>query len=107
MEGGIGMTIDLPEEVERSIHAAVKSGRFACADDAVATAWRLFERVSPSMATHAKSPLAMSELNARLLASGMITELPDPAQDIEDDEDDDPVVIAGELLSETIIRERR
>jgi len=37
-----------------------------------------------------------------------MTSLPDPAQDIDDDDSDDaPVIIKGEPLSETIIRERR
>jgi Arc/MetJ-type ribon-helix-helix transcriptional regulator len=39
------MTIYLPKEVERSIEAAVHSGLFASADDAVAAAWRAFERL--------------------------------------------------------------
>ncbi len=38
------MIIHLPEDVERSIKAAVHSGHFASADDAVATAWRAFEQ---------------------------------------------------------------
>ena len=43
-----------------------------------------------------------------MLASGLITTLPDPSQDIDDDDpDDQPVIIKGEPLSETIIRERR
>ena len=42
------------------------------------------------------------------MAAGLFTELPDPAQDIDDDDpDDQPIEIAGEPLSETIIRERR
>jgi Arc/MetJ-type ribon-helix-helix transcriptional regulator len=38
------MTIHLPENVERSIHAAVRSGRFPSVDDAVAAAWIAFNR---------------------------------------------------------------
>ena len=53
-----------------------------------------------------KKPLTPDELNHRLLASGLVTRLPDPAEDIDDD-DDPPIVIKGEPLSETIIRERR
>jgi hypothetical protein len=41
-----------------------------------------------------------------MLASGFLTRLPDPARDL-DDEDVPPVVIGGEPLSETILRERR
>ncbi len=39
------MTIHLPDDVERSIEEAVHSGHFASADDAVAAAWRAFERL--------------------------------------------------------------
>jgi hypothetical protein len=43
-----------------------------------------------------------------MLASGLITSLPDPFQDLDDDDpEDQPVSIKGEPLSETIIRERR
>lgn len=42
------MTIHLPEDVERSIEAAVHSGRFASAEDALAEAWRAFLRQGPS-----------------------------------------------------------
>jgi hypothetical protein len=55
-----------------------------------------------------KKPLTADELNQRLLAAGRIASLPDPALDIDDDDpDDQPVIIKGEPLSETIIRERR
>ena len=53
-----------------------------------------------------KQPLSPGELNARLLASGLVTRLPNPAEDIDAD-DDPPIVIQEEPLSETIIRERR
>jgi hypothetical protein len=47
-------------------------------------------------------------LNQRLLAAGLITQLPDPAHDSDDDDpEDQPIDIIGEPLSETIIRERR
>lgn len=55
-----------------------------------------------------KKPRTVDELNLRLLASGVITRLPDPAQDIDDDDpEDEPIEIEGEPLSETILRERR
>ena len=38
------MTIHLPKDVERSIEAAVHTGHFASADDAIAAAWRAFEQ---------------------------------------------------------------
>ena len=55
-----------------------------------------------------KKPLSIEEIHRQMMASGLITRLPDPAQDIDDDDpDDQPVAIEGEPLSETIIRERR
>ena len=54
-----------------------------------------------------KKPLTRDEFNQRLMAAGLITRLPDPSLDIDDDPDDQPVPIKGEPLSETIIRERR
>jgi Arc/MetJ-type ribon-helix-helix transcriptional regulator len=38
------MTIRLPKDVETSITTAVRSGRFSSVDDALAEAWRSFER---------------------------------------------------------------
>jgi hypothetical protein len=55
-----------------------------------------------------KKPLTRDEFNQRLIAAGLITRLPDPSLDIDDDDpEDQPVAIKGEPLSETIIRERR
>jgi hypothetical protein len=55
-----------------------------------------------------KKPLTRDELNRRLLAEGRLASLPNPALDLDDDDpDDQPIIIEGEPLSETIIRERR
>ena len=54
-----------------------------------------------------KSP-SIDELHRKIWCSGLITRLPDPSLDIDDDDpDDQPVPIKGEPLSETILRERR
>jgi hypothetical protein len=53
-----------------------------------------------------KKRMTVAELHQKLLAEGRISRLPDLAADF-DDPDDQPVVIKGEPLSETIIRERR
>jgi hypothetical protein len=56
----------------------------------------------------AKKPLTEAEFKKHLLNIGLITSLPDPSLDIDDDDPDDAsVTIKGEPLSETIIRERR
>ena len=53
-------------------------------------------------------PRSIEELHRKMIARGLIRRLPDPSLDIDDDDpDDQPVVIEGEPLSETIIRERR
>jgi hypothetical protein len=55
-----------------------------------------------------KKTMTEAEFDQHLLKIGLISSLPDPALDIDDDDpDDQPVTIKGEPLSETIIRERR
>lgn len=55
-----------------------------------------------------KSEMTEEEFDQHLLRIGLISSLPDPTLDIDDDDPDDaPVTIKGEPLSETIIRERR
>ena len=55
-----------------------------------------------------KNKMTEAEFDQHLLRIGLISSLPDPALDIDDDDpDDQPVIIKGEPLSETIIRERR
>ena len=44
------MTIHLPPDIESSIQAAVHSRHFASVDDALAEAWRLFQRHQQSPA---------------------------------------------------------
>jgi hypothetical protein len=51
-------------------------------------------------------PLTMEELHQKMLASGLISQLPDTDADF-DDPDDQLIDVKGEPLSETIIRERR
>jgi len=98
------MTIYLPKEVESSIRKAVQSGQFASIDEAMTKAARLLLR----QAKRAKPAKARTEdeVLRQMLADGLITQLPNRDADV-DDEDDEPVVIEGEPLSETIIRERR
>ena len=58
--------------------------------------------------TPKKKPLPVEEIHRQMMARGLITRLPDPGLDIDDDDpDDQPVPIKGEPLSETILRERR
>jgi hypothetical protein len=66
------------------------------------------KKANPAKAAAPKKPLTRDEFHRRLLAEGRLASLPDPALDIDDDDpDDQPIAIEGELLSETILRERR
>jgi Arc/MetJ-type ribon-helix-helix transcriptional regulator len=98
------MTIHLPQDVERSINAEVMSGHFASADDAIAEEWRSYleqrRQTPPGKATR------QDELHRQMIADGLLSQLPNAADDI-DDEQEETVEIEGEPLSETIIRELR
>jgi Arc/MetJ-type ribon-helix-helix transcriptional regulator len=113
------MTIHLSKDMEQIVHKAVLAGLYASEDDVIRAALTHLEQTLPKPARTSakaakrpkadpqeKTPLSPDELNKRLLASGLVIRLPDPALDIDDD-DDPPIVIKGEPLSETIIRERR
>ncbi len=54
------MTIHLPEDLESSIQAAVRSGRYASVDDAITQAVRLLLRQQNAPA---RKPLTEQELN--------------------------------------------
>jgi hypothetical protein len=63
---------------------------------------------TPAKAAAPKKKMTEAEFDQHLLKIGLISSLPDPALDLDDDDpDDQPVPITGEPLSETIIRERR
>lgn len=96
------MTIHLPSNLEQSVQALVNGGRFASVDDAMAEAARLLLKQMPP----SPAPVNKEAFHRRLIAKGMMSELPDTASDY-DDPDDQLITIDGEPLSETIIRERR
>ncbi len=99
------MTVNLPPTVESSIRHAVLSGQFASMDDAMTEAARLLLERLQSRPTR-KPAVTPDDLHRQMLADGLLSQLPDDTQDIDDDQDDEPVTIEGEPLSETIIRER-
>jgi Arc/MetJ-type ribon-helix-helix transcriptional regulator len=102
------MTIDLPKDLQRFVHDAVRSGHYAREDDVIRDALTRLKQALPKVTQPKKKPLTVAEIHQQMLARGLITRLPDPAQDIDDDDPDDlPVPIEGEPMSETIIRERR
>jgi hypothetical protein len=116
------MTIQLPPDVENSLIAKVHSGLFPSLDAALTkAAYLLLEQIEHTAPAKPKQKvkrtktvepvqkrLTLAELHQEMLASGLITQLPNPAEDIDDDDpEDQPIAIEGEPLSETIIRERR
>jgi len=112
------MTIRLSKDLEQIVHDAVRAGLYAREDDVIRDALLKLKDDMPKgaptprrkaqAARSAKDKPLIDALNQRLMAAGLVTQLPDPAQDIDDnDPDDQPIEITGEPLSETIIRERR
>ncbi len=95
------MTIQLPEHIERSITAAVRSGHFSSVDEAVIAAWLAFADELRSPTT--SQTLMPDDIHQQMLAEGLLARLPDTAHDNDDDE---PVIIEGDPLSATIIRDR-
>ena len=82
--------------------------RLRQATPAVAASPRKKAKRAKTAPPQAKQPLSIEEIHRQMLASGLLTSLPDPALDIDDDDpDDQPIAIKGEPLSETILRERR
>ena len=114
------MTIHLAKDLEQIVHDAVRTGLYAHEDDVIRDALTRIKHELPQPARtvakgvkRTKAPPQQkkpteAEFAQHLLNIGLVTSLPDPAQDIDDDDPDDaPVIIEGEPLSETIIRERR
>jgi Arc/MetJ-type ribon-helix-helix transcriptional regulator len=96
------MVIELPQDLEKFISEQVTRGRFATADEAIAEAVRLL-RLQPALSVGgARTP---EDVDCQLLARGLLSSLPNPAEDVDDD--DEPISVEGEAVSETIIRERR
>jgi len=118
------MTIHLSKDQEKFVHEAVRAGLYTNEDAVVSDA---LDRLRQTMPKPARQPakkqqakptppapqapgkrMTEAEFGQHLLNIGLVTSLPDPALDIDDDDPDDmPVTIKGEPLSETIIRDRR
>jgi hypothetical protein len=59
------MTINLSKDMEDSVRAAVKSGRFSCIDDAVAAAWQVFSQSLNQSQACPQEPAASDEPSAQ------------------------------------------
>lgn len=112
------MMIYLSKELEQFVHDAVRSGLSARDADVVTDALIRLKQAMPegpqmpgkrakrtkAALQQPEKPLTPAELDQYMLSLGLITQLPDPAEDIDDDDpDDEPVAIKGEPLPETII----
>ena len=82
----------------------MQCGRFASPDEAIIEAVRRLRQVEQDR--RARRPPTEAEFKRQLLAAGLMTSLPTPA-DPATRPVLQPVAIEGEPLSETIIRERR
>lgn len=111
------MTIELPKDLERFVQNEVLAGRYAREADVIRDALTLLKQTGPESAhphdqkakrgrPGRKKPLTEAEFDQSLLASGLMSRLPDTDADF-DDPDDALIEIQGEPLSETVIRERR
>lgn len=94
------MAVNLSKELEQIVQDAVRAGLYAREDDVIRDALLQLKQAlpqHPAMSSRTPScakvtpqqmpPLSPDELNQRLLAAGLVTRLPDPAEDIGDDDE--------------------
>jgi putative addiction module CopG family antidote len=100
------ITVQLPEDLERFLRGEVQSGRFASADEAVSEALRRLRQQREGTEAHAK-PLTEDEWQQQLVDSGLLARIPPRGAARPPRPPFQPIPLAGEPLSETILRERR
>jgi Arc/MetJ-type ribon-helix-helix transcriptional regulator len=113
------VTIYLSKELQQFVHDAVRSGRYASADDMLNDAVeRLRQQIAPDApggtaqvpcarsSEQAQSPMSEDDFKRRLLQSGLMSSLPIPT-DPATRPDFQSITLVGEPISETIVRERR
>ena len=108
------MTIDLTDDIERFILDAVRTGRYARADDVVADALiRLRKAMEQGVlkpeesaeARHEGKPLTKGEFHRHLVEIGLLSPIPETHAEPEDG--GEPLIDhEGEVVSEMVIRER-
>jgi Arc/MetJ-type ribon-helix-helix transcriptional regulator len=107
------MTIRLPEHLERYVRDQVRAGLFRTEDDVVCDALERHRQAQQpaananTQASLAPEEIADQELQRRLLAAGIISEIKPPITDMTPYRNRRAVPIQGEPISETAIRERR
>jgi Arc/MetJ-type ribon-helix-helix transcriptional regulator len=107
------MTIHLPEHLERYVRDQVRAGCFPTEQDVICDALERHRQAVPLPIKPASEPdltpeeIADQELQRRLLAARIISEIKPPPRLLPARERFTPVPITGEPISETVIRERR
>jgi Arc/MetJ-type ribon-helix-helix transcriptional regulator len=107
------MTIQLPEHLERYVHDQVLAGRFRSEVDVILDALERHRQAQQPLAETTAQPsltpeeIADLEVQRRLLAAGVISEIMPPITDLTPFQNRRAVPIQGEPISETAIRQRR
>jgi putative addiction module CopG family antidote len=107
------MTIHLPEHLERYVHDQVQAGRYSTENEVISDALERHRQAEPTPVKATAQPeltpedIADQELQRRLLAAGIISEIKPPITDMTPYRNRRAVPIQGEPISETAIRERR
>jgi Arc/MetJ-type ribon-helix-helix transcriptional regulator len=95
------VNVIVSEDAERIIRSQILSGRYASEEAAIEDAVRRLEAVPDPISS------ADQELQRRLFAAGLLSEIKPPITDPTPWNGRKAVPIEGEPLSETVIRERR
>jgi Arc/MetJ-type ribon-helix-helix transcriptional regulator len=107
------MTIRIPEHLERYVHDEVLAGRYLTEDEVVTDALERHRQAQQKPSKDTSNPdltpeeIADQDLQRRLLAAGIISEIKPPITDMTPYRNRRAVPIQGEPISETVIRERR
>ncbi len=108
------MTVQLAKDLEQFVHDAVRAGLYASEDDVIRDALLRLKQSMPEMtgpshdsAGLTEAEMAGQELQRRLFEAGLVNEIKPPIRDLTPYQNRRAVLILGEPLSETVIRERR
>lgn len=107
------MTIHLPEHLERYVPDQVQAGRYTTEEELISDALEQHRQAKSASEKNTSSPdltpedIADQELQRRLLAAGIISEIKPPITDFTPYLNRRAISIQGEPISETVIRERR
>jgi putative addiction module CopG family antidote len=101
------MNVHISEHTEEVIRSYIQSGRFPSEEAVIEEAVRRLESEPAPQPAADPSIAAFQELQQKLFAAGLISEIRQPIADTSPWQGRKAVPIEGEPLSEMIIRERR